>query len=935
MMATTEEDDEESFGDFTFAPSVVNSIPKANGSDLSFTNSNGKNDDDWGDFVKSAALSRSESLPTISFASDKPADPFGFFADQQNQTSQNNNSVPATEPDSAPSRIRSQFVKPKGALPLSLFGVVENEDDKEEGASAAGLLFNGATELKTNDKKIGSHLNVSDLISNLYNQSDQSKGSNSPKLDSKEFDLNFGNSSPHGLNSESNGFDLKRSVSNLNPNGLDLNGGVLNLDSNGLDFKRTVSNLDAKGLNWGLDEDDEWDFKEAEPKLPAGDLTIKFNDTMVANLFKQSENGPPILKAENGAISDLNGFNSSWNLFNSDLNGLSSNSNGNLDANKLSFLVDETDDFEEDDGWEFKVAESGSNSKVDSKGPHSPEGVKNTFGFGNDVVLPTDLFAASDGISEKSDELNFGDFSKSSATPNGINFNSFSDSKQKDDNKNGLTSMLVNGNVDNGANLWEFKDTFSETGSKDKMGKEVKLENHKGALPLSLFGDGEHETDNSLISQDALTANPAPTASDSAKKSPRSNISINDLISSLYSQAEQNTFVNPIQSPNEDHLGSTQKAVLVDDDGDFDDDSWEFKGSFSRSIGESQTSTPADGDSHIKYSTDMEQKEYADFYSRLKDELYVVARCHLDNLKKARGEASLCGEDVNAKALDKEIQDLSNEFHKDCIIAKEPQSENHLTSNISLNEFVEVLQEPKFHALESEYHLSKRLSLAEKDWRSAVELLKHAASTSKILTLGSKEEQCNYVSTWFKVLSACAQELRHGASIWKQSLEKNVHSQTISDPRGKLYVLALGEIYRSVEVLGSSAKFYKPWLLSYADPTGIFSLLRECSNLWSSSGLEEAFLSISDPIGFEYNATPKELLESVKYIHDIDVLALHNQVFSGQEPTCRLTLLPAGTVQGMKMVVWNGEHYFLTLANLWGNLISINPPNLPHVHVGS
>lgn len=54
-------------------------------------------------------------------------------------------------------------------------------------------------------------------------------------------------------------------------------------------------------------------------------------------------------------------------------------------------------------------------------------------------------------------------------TPNGINFNSFSDSKQKDDNKNGLTSMLVNGNVDNGANLWEFKDTFSETGSKDKM----------------------------------------------------------------------------------------------------------------------------------------------------------------------------------------------------------------------------------------------------------------------------------------------------------------------------------------------------------------------------------------------------------------------------------------------------------------------------------
>lgn len=68
--------------------------------------------------------------------------------------------------------------------------------------------------------------------------------------------------------------------------------------------------------------------------------------------------------------------------------------------------------------------------------------------------------------------MNFGDFSKSSATSNGVSFNSFSDSKQKDDNddnKNGSTSMLVNGNVDNGENLWEFKDVFSETGSKDKM----------------------------------------------------------------------------------------------------------------------------------------------------------------------------------------------------------------------------------------------------------------------------------------------------------------------------------------------------------------------------------------------------------------------------------------------------------------------------------
>lgn len=164
----------------------------------------------------------------------------------------------------------------------------------------------------------------------------------------------------------------------------------------------------------------------------------------------------------------------------------------------------------------------------------------------------------------------------------------------------------------------------------------MKSENHKGALPLSFFGDGEHQTDDSLIYQDASTANPAPSTRDTAKKSPRSNISINDLISSLYNQADQNTSVNHMQSPCEDHLGSTQKAVLIDDDGDFDDDSWEFKGSFSTSIGESQISTPADGDTHVKYSTNVEQKEYADFYSKLKDELYAVARCHLDNLKVGR-----------------------------------------------------------------------------------------------------------------------------------------------------------------------------------------------------------------------------------------------------------------------------------------------------------
>ena len=73
---------------------------------------------------------------------------------------------------------------------------------------------------------------------------------------------------------------------------------------------------------------------------------------------------------------------------------------------------------------------------------------------------------------------------------------------------------------------------------------------------------------------------------------------------------------------------------------------------------------------------------------------------------------------------------------------------------------------------------------AEKDIRSAVDLLKEVASAVTILKLGSAEEQQYYVSTWSKILSVCAQELKHGALIWKQSLQKNVQSQILSEPQG-------------------------------------------------------------------------------------------------------------------------------------------------------
>lgn len=223
---TTEDDDEEGFGDFTFAPSAVNSNSKTSSSNLTVND-----DDDWGDFVKSPTLSRSESLPAKSFGGDKSIDPFSFFVDRPNDASKQND---VEVPDSAPSL--TPWMKPKGALPLSIFGEAEKEV-VEEKSSPVGVLFNAATKVKMEKK---SSLNVRDLFSDLYKQTEQSKTE-------KESELNLGNLNSDGLNSESNASDLKRSV----------------------------SKLDSNGLNWVVDEDDGWEFKGAETKQPAGDSNIK------------------------------------------------------------------------------------------------------------------------------------------------------------------------------------------------------------------------------------------------------------------------------------------------------------------------------------------------------------------------------------------------------------------------------------------------------------------------------------------------------------------------------------------------------------------------------------------------------------------------------------------------------------------------------------
>lgn len=91
-------------------------------------------------------------------------------------------------------------------------------------------------------------------------------------------------------------------------------------------------------------------------------------------------------------------------------------------------------------------------------------------------------------------------------------------------------------------------------------------------------------------------------------------------------------------------------------------------------------------------------------------------------------------------------------------------------------------------------------------------------------------------------------------------------------------------------------------LSNLADPASIFALLEDCSSLWSSSGLEEALQSISNSIGFEYEGTIKDLLESIKHVHDLDVLAFQANLSATQEPTCRLSVLTPAMMPGKQIL---------------------------------
>lgn len=279
-----DEDDDEGFGDFKFAPTYPNHTttfdpnPKINGRVSTV-------DDDWGDFI----TPRANQINV------------GFELSDVGYSVKNESLMcPVESVSSRADSAQAQWMKPQGALPLSLFG--EMEEEKKPGADEPTVDDGAAvfSHKKDDSAKKVSTLNagdgINDLIANLYNQSPQIKSQNgsNQKLNSDGENSNsngssinfndFGShtdgfdSNSHGMNSISSRLDSNADGVKLISNGLNSNSTVLNSNFNDIN-SNNMFDTKIEGMNWnsnGLDsdlvrqnediddDDDGWEFKGAE-----------------------------------------------------------------------------------------------------------------------------------------------------------------------------------------------------------------------------------------------------------------------------------------------------------------------------------------------------------------------------------------------------------------------------------------------------------------------------------------------------------------------------------------------------------------------------------------------------------------------------------------------------------------------------------------------
>ncbi|KQJ92313.1 uncharacterized protein LOC100824858 [Brachypodium distachyon] len=341
------------------------------------------------------------------------------------------------------------------------------------------------------------------------------------------------------------------------------------------------------------------------------------------------------------------------------------------------------------------------------------------------------------------------------------------------------------------------------------------------------------------------------------------------------------------------------------------------------SSNEMNSSSGTDEDHSIKSASDS---ILIDFYNKLREESLAMMFQYIKDTKEAQKSSTHSDGNNKVTAIEREIQEILEKL-QDSSVAEGSRIEEQPSCDAYVSELLSNTKEENMKDFEQHYHLGAKIAAAQQDMSLAVELYQHSVSTLHILELASKEERCDYVSAWYNMFLSCAQELQHGAVLWQESCRAEVSDLLISE--GAYYFVALGEIYRVAQILHLSLQYFKPWVL--ADLRMLSKMLAcwdSCTNAWTS-GLETALKIVLDSNHLNASVV-KALLESIITIQELKVENI--QSFVPNELACRLTLLPTDLVPGEKATVWNGNHYFVKVANLWANRVSSEPPRFALAH---
>nr|GMD07890.1 probable serine/threonine-protein kinase DDB_G0282963 isoform X1 [Ipomoea batatas] len=712
---------DDSFGDFTFASYPINAL---NPTPTTIAAANNEEDDEWGDFMD---YSRGSD------PSNGTSQQFGVFSNHGSQHP--DQSARSSEPES--SKI-VQWVKPRGALPLSLFGEAEDEEkpDKEE-KYAHVEAQNAKEEAKklSNGSNTDSSIISNGFFANFYNQNPQfqsgktssnagESGNLSSNLDLKKdlattqsFDWNVtrSESKSQAVESSSMGWspDLNNLLSNQTGITSDKSVAITSLS----DHTERIESVTALGSKTdGLSSDitgsrptfGDWDFDFGGFGSPSNTLNSSFSG------LNSNSNALGVFEKSAQEIQETKAYMAGFGNGSDRLIDFSPMSNGSVETDSQAHYT-----------GDMKVysigIHNGSNGSLQSelKGHGTSNSLAYSYGLGNVSNHSVDLFSMSNGTDlEAHGGMNaFSSYSDGSAMSNEsvkaeteahdtsdlkANLSGYSESAngsidlftlsngsidlfatangtsdithENEVESNSNPSTCAQNGVETNEDFGEFTAALSDSGSKQvgelketdlfheleaaKSGGKYQVKtsgpNCKGALPLSIFGDEELEPDDFSTIEDCFMHNPTSFPKSDNKTKPV--ISINDVISSLYSQGDHTSSISSSQNPSGvvEPPDSDASSNLVKNEDAFGDKSWDYKSSITQRRADEETSVFGHGDPLPSCSSTRKLDNYVDFYSELKKELCLYSKYHFGDLK--RDQSIMTEEDAKGIALYEEIK---------------------------------------------------------------------------------------------------------------------------------------------------------------------------------------------------------------------------------------------------------------------------------------